>query len=182
MATYVAIATARWWGPVILYLILGKRVIALMEHAQSEVVRRQPLVSVYALLVLASLLHRRGRRAPHLADRAPFGASTLGLDSDPTGALVRESCARRRRYSIRQISRRGILPSSLGRPTRADEPFGGAALTKELGLLQDPAGASVVRRRAAPGLRASCHGGGVWPARSARHCAYVRERVFTGES
>ena len=56
VATYVAIATALVWGPVILYLILGKRVIALMEHAQSEVVRRQPLVSVYALLVLASLL------------------------------------------------------------------------------------------------------------------------------
>ncbi len=40
----------------ILFLFLGKRVIALMEGAQGEVARRQPKVGFYALLILAALL------------------------------------------------------------------------------------------------------------------------------
>jgi hypothetical protein len=40
----------------ILFLLLGNRAIAFMEAAQSEVGRRQPQVTVYALLILAALL------------------------------------------------------------------------------------------------------------------------------
>jgi hypothetical protein len=40
----------------ILFLLLGKRVIAHMAAAQGEVGRRQPQVTVYALLILAALL------------------------------------------------------------------------------------------------------------------------------
>ena len=53
---YVAVATALVWGPVVLDVILGERAIALMESAQDEVARRQPQVTVYALLVLAAFL------------------------------------------------------------------------------------------------------------------------------
>ena len=53
---YVTLATALVWGPLILFLFLGKRAIALMEGAQGEVARRQPQVTVYALLILAALL------------------------------------------------------------------------------------------------------------------------------
>ena len=53
---YVTLATALVWGPLVLFLLLGKRVIALMEGAQGEVARRQPQVTVYALLILAALL------------------------------------------------------------------------------------------------------------------------------
>ena len=56
VVVYVAVATALVWGPVILVVILGKRAVALMEEAQGEVVRRQPQVTVYALLVLAAFL------------------------------------------------------------------------------------------------------------------------------
>jgi hypothetical protein len=56
VVVYVTLATALVWGPLILFLILGKRVIALMESAQGEVGRRQPQVTVYALLILAGLL------------------------------------------------------------------------------------------------------------------------------
>jgi hypothetical protein len=40
----------------ILFLLLGNRVIARMEGAQAEVGRRQPQVTVYAFLILAALL------------------------------------------------------------------------------------------------------------------------------
>ena len=56
VAVYVALATALVWGPLILFLLLGNRVIALMEDAQDDIGRRQPQVTVYALLILASLL------------------------------------------------------------------------------------------------------------------------------
>lgn len=53
---YVALATAVVWGPVILFVLLGERGVSLMERAQGEVARRQPEVTVYALLLLAALL------------------------------------------------------------------------------------------------------------------------------
>ena len=53
---YVTLATALVWVPLILFLLLGKRVIALMEDAQDDIARRQPQVTVYALLILAALL------------------------------------------------------------------------------------------------------------------------------
>ena len=56
VVVYVTLATALVWGPLILFLLLGDRVIAFMEGAQGEVGRRQPQVTVYALLMLAGLL------------------------------------------------------------------------------------------------------------------------------
>ena len=56
VVVYVTLATALVWGPLILFLLLGNRVIALMEDAQDDIGRRQPQVTVYALLILASLL------------------------------------------------------------------------------------------------------------------------------
>jgi Na+/melibiose symporter-like transporter len=56
VVVYVTLATALVWGPLILFLLLGDRVIALMEGAQGEVGRRQPQVTVYALASLAALL------------------------------------------------------------------------------------------------------------------------------
>ena len=56
VAVYVTLATALVWGPLILFVLLGNRVIALMEGAQGEVGRRQPQVTFYALLILAALL------------------------------------------------------------------------------------------------------------------------------
>jgi hypothetical protein len=56
VVVYVVVATALVWGPVILLVFLGKRAVALMEGAQGELVRRQPRVTVYALLILAALL------------------------------------------------------------------------------------------------------------------------------
>ena len=56
VVVYITLATTLVWGPLILFLLLGKRVIALMEGAEGEVGRRQPQVTVYALLILAALL------------------------------------------------------------------------------------------------------------------------------
>jgi len=56
VVVYVAVATALVWGPVVLDVLLGERAIALLESAQGEVGRRQPQITVYALLVLAALL------------------------------------------------------------------------------------------------------------------------------
>ena len=56
VVVYVTLATALVWGPLMLFLLLGDRVIAFMEGAQGEVGRRQPQVTVYALLILAGLL------------------------------------------------------------------------------------------------------------------------------
>jgi threonine/homoserine/homoserine lactone efflux protein len=51
---YVVLATVLVWGPAVLFAFLGERSIALMKRAQNEVTRRQPKVTVYALLVLAA--------------------------------------------------------------------------------------------------------------------------------
>ena len=56
VVVYVTLATALVWGPLILFLFLGNRVVALMEDAEREVARRQPQVTVYALLILAGFL------------------------------------------------------------------------------------------------------------------------------
>jgi hypothetical protein len=56
VVVYVTLATALVWGPLIVFLFIGKRVIALMEGAQGEVARRQPQITFYALLILAALL------------------------------------------------------------------------------------------------------------------------------
>jgi hypothetical protein len=53
---YVGLATALVWGPVIFFVLLGARAVALMKGAQKEVARRQPKVAVYALRLLAALL------------------------------------------------------------------------------------------------------------------------------
>lgn len=55
VVVYVVLATALVWGPLILFLLLGTRVISLMEGAQDEVGRRQPQITVYGLLLLAAL-------------------------------------------------------------------------------------------------------------------------------
>ena len=56
VVVYVTLATALVWCPLVIFLLLGKRVIALMEGAQGDIGRRQPQVTVYALLILAALL------------------------------------------------------------------------------------------------------------------------------
>lgn len=52
---YVAVATVLVWVPVILFVLLGQRTIALMTDAQERIGRRQPKVTVYALLLLAAV-------------------------------------------------------------------------------------------------------------------------------
>jgi len=52
---YVAISTVVVWGPVILFVLLGDRAVSLIKEGQAEVGRRQPKVTVNALLVLACL-------------------------------------------------------------------------------------------------------------------------------
>jgi hypothetical protein len=52
---FAAVATALVWVPVILFTLFGEQVVALMKRAQEEVVRRQPQVTVYALLLLAAM-------------------------------------------------------------------------------------------------------------------------------
>ncbi len=52
---FAAVATALVWVPVILFTLFGDQVVALMKRAQEEVVRRQPQVTVYALLLLAAM-------------------------------------------------------------------------------------------------------------------------------
>ena len=53
---YTAIASVLVWGPVILFVFLGERTVAVMKRAQEEVARHQPHVTVYALLLIAALL------------------------------------------------------------------------------------------------------------------------------
>jgi hypothetical protein len=55
VVVYVAIATAIVWVPVTFLIVFGDRAIALMTHAQDEVIRRQPHVTVHALQLLAAL-------------------------------------------------------------------------------------------------------------------------------
>ena len=54
VVVYVALATALVWGPLILFLFLGKRVIAFMEGAEAEVARRQPSSPSTHCLMLAA--------------------------------------------------------------------------------------------------------------------------------
>ena len=56
VVVYVAVATALVWVPVILAVLLGTRALAMLEDAEEEVERRQPQVTVYALLTLAAFL------------------------------------------------------------------------------------------------------------------------------
>ena len=56
VVVYVTLATALVWAPLILFVLLGSRVIALMENAQGDIGRRQPQVTVYAFVILAALL------------------------------------------------------------------------------------------------------------------------------
>ena len=56
VVVYVTLATVLVWVPLILFLLLRKRVITRMESAEGEVSRRQPQVTVYALVLLAALL------------------------------------------------------------------------------------------------------------------------------
>jgi hypothetical protein len=53
---YVAIATVLVWAPILLFVFIGERVVALMTNAQKRVARHQPEVTVYGLLLLAALL------------------------------------------------------------------------------------------------------------------------------
>ena len=52
---FAVVATALVWVPVILFTLFGEQVVALMKRAQEEVERRQPQVTVYALLLLAAM-------------------------------------------------------------------------------------------------------------------------------
>ena len=56
VVVYVTLATALVWGPALVFLLFGNRVIVRMAGARGEVARRQPQITVYALLVLAALL------------------------------------------------------------------------------------------------------------------------------
>jgi Sap, sulfolipid-1-addressing protein len=53
---YVAVATMIVWAPVILFVLVGDRVVAFVTRAQQRVARRQQEVTVVALLVLAAFL------------------------------------------------------------------------------------------------------------------------------
>ena len=53
---YVTLATALVWGPAVVFLLFGQRVIGLMEGAAGKVAHRQPRITIYALLALATLL------------------------------------------------------------------------------------------------------------------------------
>ena len=53
---YCALATVLVWGPVVVFVLLGDRVVQMMTRAQREVARRQPEVKIYAFLVLAGVL------------------------------------------------------------------------------------------------------------------------------
>jgi Sap, sulfolipid-1-addressing protein len=53
---YVLLATVLVWGPVVLFVLLGEQSVEFMKRAQEEVAKRQPKVTIAALLVLAALL------------------------------------------------------------------------------------------------------------------------------
>lgn len=56
VVVYVAVATALVWAPVIVFVLLGDRTVAMMERAQREVAHRQPGLAVHALYLLAAIL------------------------------------------------------------------------------------------------------------------------------
>ena len=97
VVVYVALATALVWGPLALFLLLGKRVIAFMEGAQSDIGRRQPQLTVYALLILAALRPRRSQRSAHV--RMAFRPPSLPQPPPrgvSTGQGFRPPCLARR--------------------------------------------------------------------------------------
>jgi len=53
---YVAIASVLVWAPTVIFVLFGNRVVARLKQAQENVARRQPHVTVYALLILAAAL------------------------------------------------------------------------------------------------------------------------------
>jgi len=53
---YVAIASVLVWAPTVIFVLFGNRVVARLKQAQEDVARRQPHVTVYALLILAAAL------------------------------------------------------------------------------------------------------------------------------
>lgn len=53
---YVTIASVLVWAPTILFVFFGNRAVASMKRAQTAVSRRQPNVTVYALLLVAAFL------------------------------------------------------------------------------------------------------------------------------
>jgi hypothetical protein len=55
IVVYVGVSTALVWIPVAVFVVLGDRSVALMKQAQSEVARRQPRVTINALLLLAAV-------------------------------------------------------------------------------------------------------------------------------
>lgn len=52
---YVALATVVVWAPVLLFLVLGERIVALMTRSQAFLARHQNQTMPYALFVLAAL-------------------------------------------------------------------------------------------------------------------------------
>ena len=44
------------WAPIVCFVLLGDRTVGYLQRAREEVARRQPHVTVYALLVLAAVL------------------------------------------------------------------------------------------------------------------------------
>ncbi len=56
VVVYVTLATALVWGPLLLFLFLGQRAMALMEGAEAKSVAVQPQITVYALHAVAVLL------------------------------------------------------------------------------------------------------------------------------
>jgi hypothetical protein len=53
--TYAAVSTSLVWAPVTLFALFGERTLATMKRAEAEVARRQPQVTVHALLILAAI-------------------------------------------------------------------------------------------------------------------------------
>ena len=53
---YTAVATVLVWGPVILFVLLAERGVALLQRAQDGLAHHQPQVKVYALMLLATVL------------------------------------------------------------------------------------------------------------------------------
>ena len=115
---YVALATALVWF-VDLFLLLGTRVIELMEGAQDEVGRRQPQITVYGLLLLAALFVIDAvRRSAHLTrHRDTRLVSTARLPSATSYAGTARATAVM--LLIHSLARRGVRSRSAA-TTRPD--------------------------------------------------------------
>src|SRR5262249_10441066 len=82
---YCAIATIFVWVPVIVFLLFGDQAIGRMKSAQENAARRQPHVTVYALLVLAAFLaiDAVGVLLAQSCTRIKGSCGTSGLSSPP---------------------------------------------------------------------------------------------------